>query len=239
MDGTVVAVVAEEGRTVNANQTAPTIVMLARLDVVTVNAEISEADVVKIKPGMPVYSPRWVTGPQVPRHAAPDQSGAGLDRQRKLLQLQQFVQFQFQQRGLLQRAVRRGESGRHVAHRHDRAGLGTAQAGQGRADGAGGGAGAEAPWRRAHGAVLDDGPATAAQGHGGHQQWRLRRDPVRVEGRRARGGRRGQCSCGRCRWREPRRHADAGQRRRAWVRADEHDGAAAAPARPATRVPGR
>ncbi len=35
MDGTVVAVVAEEGRTVNANQTAPTIVMLARLDVVT------------------------------------------------------------------------------------------------------------------------------------------------------------------------------------------------------------
>ena len=55
MDGTVVAVVAEEGRTVNANQTAPTIVMLARLDVVTVNAEISEADVVKIKAGMPVY----------------------------------------------------------------------------------------------------------------------------------------------------------------------------------------
>lgn len=55
MDGTVVAVVAEEGRTVNANQTAPTIVMLARLDVVTVNAEISEADVVKIRAGMPVY----------------------------------------------------------------------------------------------------------------------------------------------------------------------------------------
>lgn len=55
MDGTVVAVVTEEGRTVNANQTAPTIVMLARLDVVTVNAEISEADVVKIKAGMPVY----------------------------------------------------------------------------------------------------------------------------------------------------------------------------------------
>lgn len=55
MDGTVVAVVAEEGRTVNANQTAPTIVMLARLDLVTVNAEVSEADVVKIKAGMPVY----------------------------------------------------------------------------------------------------------------------------------------------------------------------------------------
>jgi macrolide-specific efflux system membrane fusion protein len=55
IDGTVVAVVAEEGRTVNANQSAPTIVKLARLDLVTVNAEISEADVVKIKAGMPVY----------------------------------------------------------------------------------------------------------------------------------------------------------------------------------------
>ena len=55
IDGTVVAVVAEEGRTVNANQSAPTIVKLARLDLVTVNAEISEADVVRIKPGMPVY----------------------------------------------------------------------------------------------------------------------------------------------------------------------------------------
>ncbi|MCC7634913.1 efflux RND transporter periplasmic adaptor subunit [Stenotrophomonas rhizophila] len=55
MNGTVVAVVTEEGRTVNANQTAPTIVMLARLDLVTVNAEVSEADVVKIKSGMPVY----------------------------------------------------------------------------------------------------------------------------------------------------------------------------------------
>lgn len=55
INGTVVAVVAEEGRTVNANQSAPTIVKLARLDLVTVNAEISEADVVKIKSGIPVY----------------------------------------------------------------------------------------------------------------------------------------------------------------------------------------
>lgn len=55
IDGTVVAVVAEEGRTVNANQSAPTIVKLAKLDTVTVNAEISEADVVKVTPGMPVY----------------------------------------------------------------------------------------------------------------------------------------------------------------------------------------
>lgn len=55
IDGTVVAVVAEEGRTVNANQSAPTIIKLARLDTVTVNAEISEADVVKVHAGMPVY----------------------------------------------------------------------------------------------------------------------------------------------------------------------------------------
>ena len=56
-----VAVVAEEGRTVNANQSAPTIVKLARLDLVTVNAEISEADVVKIKAANP-----WNAGRPMP-----------------------------------------------------------------------------------------------------------------------------------------------------------------------------
>src|SRR5690606_20387457 len=45
----------EEGRTVNANQSAPTIIKLARLDTVTVKALISEADVVRVKAGMPVY----------------------------------------------------------------------------------------------------------------------------------------------------------------------------------------
>jgi macrolide-specific efflux system membrane fusion protein len=55
MDGTVVAVVAKEGQTVNANQSTPNIVMLAKLDTVTVNADISEADVVKVKVGQPVY----------------------------------------------------------------------------------------------------------------------------------------------------------------------------------------
>lgn len=53
--GTVVAVVADEGQTVNANQSAPTIVMLAKLDTMTVRSEISEADVVKVKPGQRVY----------------------------------------------------------------------------------------------------------------------------------------------------------------------------------------
>jgi macrolide-specific efflux system membrane fusion protein len=55
MDGTIVAVVAKEGQTVNANQAAPTIVKLAKLDIVTVSAEISEADVIKVQAGQKVY----------------------------------------------------------------------------------------------------------------------------------------------------------------------------------------
>lgn len=52
MDGTVYAIPVEEGQTVNANQTTPTLVRLADLETMTVEAEISEADVVKIKPDM-------------------------------------------------------------------------------------------------------------------------------------------------------------------------------------------
>lgn len=55
MDGTVVAIVAKEGQTVNANQSTPTIIKLAKLDTVTVKAEISEADVTRVKPGLRVY----------------------------------------------------------------------------------------------------------------------------------------------------------------------------------------
>ena len=55
IDGVVVAVVAEEGRTVNAMQSAPTIIKLAKLDKVQIKAQISEADVVRVKPGLPVY----------------------------------------------------------------------------------------------------------------------------------------------------------------------------------------
>jgi macrolide-specific efflux system membrane fusion protein len=54
MDGTVVYVAVKEGQTVNAAQTTPTIIKLAELDTMTVEAEISEADVVKVSPGMPV-----------------------------------------------------------------------------------------------------------------------------------------------------------------------------------------
>ena len=52
MDGTVYAIPVEEGQTVNANQTTPTILKLADLDTMTVEAEISEADVVKVHPIM-------------------------------------------------------------------------------------------------------------------------------------------------------------------------------------------
>ena len=55
MDGTIVAIVTEEGQTVNANQSAPTIVKLAKLDYMTIKAEISEADVMKVEEGQTVY----------------------------------------------------------------------------------------------------------------------------------------------------------------------------------------
>lgn len=55
MDGTIVAIITEEGQTMNANQSAPTIVKLAKLDTMTIKAEISEADVMKVEQGQKVY----------------------------------------------------------------------------------------------------------------------------------------------------------------------------------------
>jgi macrolide-specific efflux system membrane fusion protein len=55
MSGTVVSQPAVEGQTLNANQTAPTILRVADLDTVTVWAQVSEADVVRLKPGLPAY----------------------------------------------------------------------------------------------------------------------------------------------------------------------------------------
>lgn len=52
MDGVVVAIVTDEGMTLNANQTAPTIIKLADLSTVTIKAQISEADVPRVRPGM-------------------------------------------------------------------------------------------------------------------------------------------------------------------------------------------
>ncbi|WP_201537504.1 efflux RND transporter periplasmic adaptor subunit [Psychrobacter immobilis] len=55
ISGTVVSITTEQGTTVNANQTAPTIVTLADLSTVRINAQISEADVINVKADMPVY----------------------------------------------------------------------------------------------------------------------------------------------------------------------------------------
>lgn len=55
ISGTVVAIVNDEGQTVNASQSAPTIVKLADLDSMVVKAEISEADVVHVKPEQQVF----------------------------------------------------------------------------------------------------------------------------------------------------------------------------------------
>ena len=54
IDGVVVAIVTKEGQTVNANQLAPTIIKVARLDRMTIRVEISEADVIRVKPGQKV-----------------------------------------------------------------------------------------------------------------------------------------------------------------------------------------
>jgi macrolide-specific efflux system membrane fusion protein len=53
--GTVVDQIAFEGQTLNANQTAPIIVRIADLDIMTVWSQVAEADVPRITAGMPVY----------------------------------------------------------------------------------------------------------------------------------------------------------------------------------------
>ncbi|MCJ8161916.1 MacA family efflux pump subunit [Acinetobacter zhairhuonensis] len=54
-DGTVVAIVTEEGQTVNANQSTPTIVKIAKLQNMTIKAQVSEADIMKVEKGQQVY----------------------------------------------------------------------------------------------------------------------------------------------------------------------------------------
>ena len=55
MDGIVIAVITQQGQTVNANQSAPTIVKLAQLDVMTIKAQISEADITRVSQGQKAY----------------------------------------------------------------------------------------------------------------------------------------------------------------------------------------
>jgi macrolide-specific efflux system membrane fusion protein len=55
MSGTVVSENAKEGQTLNANQQAPIVVRIADLSVMTVQTQVSEADVSRLRLGMPVY----------------------------------------------------------------------------------------------------------------------------------------------------------------------------------------
>jgi len=55
MSGTVVAVDAREGQTLNAQQQTPLILRIAKLSPMTVWAQVSEADIGRVKPGMPAY----------------------------------------------------------------------------------------------------------------------------------------------------------------------------------------
>ena len=53
--GTVVSQAAKQGQTLNANQQAPIVMRIADLSTMTVQAQVSEADVSKLKVGMEVY----------------------------------------------------------------------------------------------------------------------------------------------------------------------------------------
>jgi macrolide-specific efflux system membrane fusion protein len=55
MSGTVVAVGAREGQTLNAQQQTPLILRIAKLSPMTVWAEVSEADIGQVKPGMTAW----------------------------------------------------------------------------------------------------------------------------------------------------------------------------------------
>lgn len=55
MTGTVVALDAREGQTLNAQQQTPLILRIAKLSPMTVWAEVSEADIGHVKAGMPAY----------------------------------------------------------------------------------------------------------------------------------------------------------------------------------------
>ena len=55
MAGTVVAQSAKQGQTLNANQSAPMVLRIADLSTMTIQSQVSEADVSRLKVGMDVY----------------------------------------------------------------------------------------------------------------------------------------------------------------------------------------
>lgn len=55
VDGQVLGIVTKEGQTVVSSQTAPTILVLANIDTMTVQTRISETDILKVRPGQPLW----------------------------------------------------------------------------------------------------------------------------------------------------------------------------------------
>lgn len=55
MDGTVMTLEVRQGQTISARQTTPVILRIANLDTMTVKAQVSEADVGKLRVGMEAY----------------------------------------------------------------------------------------------------------------------------------------------------------------------------------------
>lgn len=55
IDGTVIYVSVEKGQTVNNNQGTPSIIELAQLDVMTIKAQVSEADIINVSAGQKAY----------------------------------------------------------------------------------------------------------------------------------------------------------------------------------------
>lgn len=55
IDGTVVSITTLQGQMLNSRQSAPTILRVADLATMTVKAQVAEADISKLKTGMPVY----------------------------------------------------------------------------------------------------------------------------------------------------------------------------------------
>ena len=77
LNGTIVSVPVEEGQTVNANQTTPTIVQIANLNDMEIDIEISEGDITKVKPGMKIDYP-ILSEPNTVFHARLDSIDPGL-----------------------------------------------------------------------------------------------------------------------------------------------------------------
>ncbi len=55
MAGTITTLPTKEGQTLNANQTTPTVMQVANLDMMTVRAQVAEADVNRLRENMPGY----------------------------------------------------------------------------------------------------------------------------------------------------------------------------------------